>query len=142
MFGLPFATEQDYLCPEKEQEGDRDEVDEVTGVNNAFADGEIMMLDAKRFDDTSCISENFKGIDELKSKMDEEAEDGAEKEGDNLAVGDGGGENADRDEDDAEQEQSEVGSESASEVNVPDRVAQLPYGIDIDEGGQQRNEQQ
>ena len=139
---LPFATEQYDFRSKKENKSDGEEVDEVAGVDNPFAYSKIVMFNTERFDEASGISEDFKRVDELEPEVDEKAKYRSQKEGDDLAVGDGGGENADGDKDDAEQEQPQIGTEGASEVDVADRVAEPPHRIDVDEGGQQRNQQQ
>ena len=139
---LPFSAEQNHSCSEQEDEDHTAKIDDVSGVNHALADGGVMVLNTQILDIVAKRPERFKRINEGESEEDDETEGGGDDESHNLVVGKTGREKPDGDEGGTQEEQSEIGPPRAAHVDVADRVAKEINGDDIDQGWQERNDQQ
>ena len=100
------------------------------------------MFDAERFQVVAEVAERVEGVDERESEGEDEAEEGGDDEGHDLVVGEARRKEADGDERRAEEEQPEVGAPGAAHVDIAHGIAYPIDSYDIDEGRQQRDDQQ
>ena len=100
------------------------------------------MFYAERFEVVTKVAERIERVDECEAEGEYEAEERGDDESHNLVVGEARREEADGDERCAEEEQPEVGAPGAAHVDVAHRIAYPIDCYDIDEGRQQRDNQQ
>ena len=139
---LPFSAQERDARPQQEEEGDGDEVDDVTAVDDTHADVSVVVLDADFLDDVASVLEEPAVVDEEESVVHDKAEEGGQQESDDLVFGDAGGEKPDGDEDGSQHEKTEVGAPGGTHVDPAVGCAQRPHRPEIDERGQQGDEQQ
>ena len=125
------------ISVEKEHKDNAEEVYDVTGINDPFADGGIMVFDTQCFDVVAESAERLERVDESKAEIADEAEECRDDESNDLIVRDGRGEDADGNESGTQKDQSEIGSPGAAHVDIADGVAEHIDGDDVYEGGNQ-----
>ena len=132
IFSLPFPAYKYDSRSEEEEEGDAEEVDQVAGVDHAFADGGVVVVDAERFDEIANIAQCIKRIDKLEAKRKDKADGRGQDKRHDLVGGEARNENAYGNERCTQKEKPQVGTPSASHINIANRVSQIINCDDID----------
>ena len=99
-----------------------------------------MVFNTEGFQIVAEVAECVEGVDEGKTKREDEAEQGSNDECHNLVIGEAGGEKSDCDERRAEKEQTEVRAPGTAHVDIAHGVADPVDGNHLDERRQESDD--